>query len=84
MWSDAPRLARQQKVVGTGSEQRCGVQQHPTWRCLVPLVGCLRLEAASCSVYAAQHSRCANQPKTGSGGDFVENFFYFCILIKPV
>lgn len=46
MWSDAPRLARQQKVVRTGSEQRCGVQHHPTGRCLVPLVGCLLLEAA--------------------------------------
>lgn len=39
MWSDALRLARQQKVVRTGSEQRCGVQRHPTGRCLVPLVG---------------------------------------------
>lgn len=75
MWSDAVRLARQQKVVRTGSEQRWGVQQHPTARCLVPLLGCLLLEAASCSVCAAQHSRCANQRKTGCRGYFVSNFF---------
>lgn len=94
MWSDAPRLARQQKVVRTGSEQRCGVQHHPTGRCLVPLVGCLLLEAAggcwrllraaSCSVYAAQHSRCANQCKTGSREYFVVNFFLLLHFDKTV
>ncbi|TWW72796.1 RNA-binding protein PAI1 [Takifugu flavidus] len=62
MWSDAPRLARQQKVVGTGSEQGCGVQQHPTGRCLEPPAGWrLLLEAASCSGYAALHGGCADQ-----------------------
>lgn len=55
MWSDAPRLARQQKVVGTGSERGCGVQQHPTARCLEPPLGCLEA-AGGCFVQRLRSS----------------------------
>lgn len=66
MWSDAPRLARQQKVVGTGSGQGCSVQQHPTGRCLEPPVGCLSA-AGGCFVQplrsSAQGMRKAEQQR---------------------
>lgn len=66
MWSDAPRLARQQKVVGTGgSEQGCGVQQHPTGRCLEPPVG-WRAAAGGCwrLLRAASTQLCAGDAQT--------------------
>lgn len=81
MCSGAPRLARQQKVVRT--RVRAGM-----WRPaasdgkvsgaaagLSAAGGCWRLlRAASTQL---KHRRCANQPETGSSGDFVMNFLFF-------
>lgn len=77
MWSDAPRLARQQKVVGTGSEQGCGVQQHPTGRCLEPpLAGgcCWRLLRAAATQLCTGDAQ--TRVTTGSGGYSL--FLNFC------